>query len=192
MELNKVLRFLGYVILSLMVLLLYGFTAYHAWILHSAGEAVVLLVSVGIIYQIYSEGMQCKDAGFRKFTIWEDAKVFFSILCGALVAYTLKVNVGLGAVLSASLVALISSLVFPTYGTAIYCGAFVGMTSSQLLVNHAELAFAASIAGILFLLADRAYNGFGGKLGTIAFGSVLAVGGYRALIHRFVTFKHGR
>ena len=103
-------------------------------------------------------------------------KIFFVVVCGAIITYTLKVDVGLGAVVAASLVALIASLIIPNYGIPIYCGAFVGMTSSRLLINHTELSFAAIVAAILFLLTDRVFNGCGGKLVTIAFTGTLITG----------------
>ena len=78
--------------------------------------------------------------------------------------------------MAASLVALIASLIISAYGVPIYCGAFVGMTSSRLLINYTELSFAAIVAAVLFLLTDRVFNGCGGKLGTIAFTGTLITG----------------
>lgn len=173
---NKTLRIAGYLILSAMVLLLFGFTFYHAWSLHSLGKFFVPLTIVGLVYEIVSEGIRCKNALPKAYDIANDVKIFIAILLGAIITYTLKVNVGLGAVLSAGLVALIASLTAPRYGVAAYCGSFVGMTSSRLLVDYAELSFAAVIAGVVFLLADRAFNGFGGKLGTVAFTGTLITG----------------
>ena len=173
---NKTLGIAGYLILSSMVLLLFGFTFYHAWSLHSLGKFFVPLVIVGLAYEIFSEGLRCKNVAPKPYIFATDVKIFTFIFLGAIITYTLKVNVGLGAVISAGLVALISSLIIPKYGVAVYCGSFVGMTSSRLLVDYAELSFAAVIAGIVFLLADRAFNGFGGKLGTVAFAGTLITG----------------
>lgn len=80
------------------------------------------------------------------------------------------------------------------------------MTSSRLLVDYAELSLAAVIAGfverlpriihmlIVGLLTGVFYiysmplaGGAGGKLGTIAFGSVLVVSGYANLAGRLKT-----
>ena len=101
---------------------------------------------------------------------------FLAVLGTALITYTLKVDVALGAVLAASLVGLIAGIVFPAVAVPVYCGSFVGMTSSRLLVDHSELALAGTIAAIVYLLTERAFIGFGGKLGTIAFIGTLLTG----------------
>jgi len=173
---NKIFRSAGFIILSAMVLLLFGFTFYHAWSLHSLGKFFLPMAFFGLFYEIILEGIRCKNATPKPYIFATDVKIFIAILLGAIITYTLKVNVGLGAVISAGLVALIASLIIPKYGVAVYCGSFVGMTSSRLLVDHSELSIAAAIAGIVFLLADRAFNGFGGKLGTVALTGTLITG----------------
>lgn len=173
---DRGLSIAGFIILSSMVLLLFGFTIYHAWILHSLGEVIVLAVMLGLIFEIYCEGRSVSAKVPDKDSLWSNAIIFLAVVCGAIITYTLKVNVGLGAVVAAGLVALIASFIIPVYGVPIYCGAFVGMTSSRLLINYTELSFAAIVAGILFLLTDRVFNGCGGKLGTIAFTGTLMTG----------------
>jgi hypothetical protein len=51
----------------------------------------------------------------------------------------------------------------------LYCGTFVGMTSSQVLPNLGWLTLAGILAGILYSLANHFCVGIGGKLGTMAF-----------------------
>src|SRR5436190_14055429 len=59
---------------------------------------------------------------------------------------------------------------------SIYCGAFVGMTSSRVLPSIAWVTLAGILAGILYSLANHCWMGIGGKLGTIAFaGAVITV-----------------
>jgi hypothetical protein len=99
-----------------------------------------------------------------------------TVLAGALLTYTLAVHVGLGAVVSASLVALLASLIAPGHGVPVFCGCFVGMTSSRFLANHAELGLAAAVAGVVFALTRGVFQGFGGKRGAIAFTGALATG----------------
>ena len=55
-RMDRILSIVGFLMLSSMVLLLFGFTVYHAWILHSLGEVIVLAVMVGLIFEIYCEG----------------------------------------------------------------------------------------------------------------------------------------
>ena len=111
--------------MSSVVLLLFGFTAYHAWILHSLGKVIALVVMIGLVFEIYFEGRSLSADTPGKGSLWNNVIIFFVVVFGAIITYTLKVNVGLGGVVAASLVALIVSLIIPTYGVPIYCGAFV-------------------------------------------------------------------
>ena len=59
---------------------------------------------------------------------------------------------------------------------SLYCGAFVGMTSSHVLPGTSWVLLAGTIAGIIYSLARHFWVGIGGKLGTIAFaGTALTV-----------------
>ena len=83
---------------------------------------------------------------------------------------------GMGAVQAAALVgamgwlgglpSLLGERVFPA---ALYCGAFAGMTSSDLLPGFWWTILAGLLAGIVYSLARHIWVGIGGKLGTMAF-----------------------
>ena len=60
-----------------------------------------------------------------------------------------------------------AALVIPVLGVPVYCGAFVGMTSARLFSAYGDLCLAAAIAGGVYLLTRRSFQGYGGKLGTI-------------------------
>ncbi len=98
-----------------------------------------------------------------------DAFNFLSVIVGALITYVLSTDLGLGAVVSAGIVGLLAALVVPNFAVSAYCGAFVGMASPSLLPTHFHLLLAGTIAGAVFVAAKLSFNGFGGKLGTIAF-----------------------
>ena len=70
-------------------------------------------------------------------------------------------------------IGLLDQRVLPS---SLYCGAFVGMTSSQVLPGTSWVFLAGTIAGIIYSLARHFWVGIGGKLGTIAFaGTALTV-----------------
>ncbi len=174
MHTGKLVPITGFLILSAMVLLLFGFTVYEAWILHSVGGVIVLGVLFGLLLELKDEckGVTCPSASglLTRIALFN----FIAVLGGAILTYALSVNLDLGAVIASSLVGVIAALVVPAYGVPLYCGAFVGMTSAQLLVTHGELAIAGAVAGVVYLLTTDVFRGFGGKLGTIAFtGSVI-------------------
>jgi len=102
----------------------------------------------------------------------KDLCLFLAVIAGAVASYWLSVEMKLGAVVAASLVGVIAAVVLPSYGVPLYTGAFVGMASPKVL-NSAQLFLAAAIAGVIFVLAQDVFNGFGGKLGTIACASCI-------------------
>lgn len=93
---------------------------------------------------------------------------FLGLLIGAITTYGLNHEVGFGAVLAAGLVGIFGALFFPAYGAAIYCGAFIGMSSSEIFHGYVHVIVAALIAAIVYLTTKYVFTGFGGKLGTIA------------------------
>ena len=175
---SRFLGISGYLILSCVVLLLFGVTAVNNSSLLFYDEIPIILVGLGLLFGIVQEGRQVRvvEVPTGEVSLGKAVAVFLAVLGAALITYTLKVDVGLGAVLAASLVGLIAGIVFPAVAVPIYCGSFVGMTSSRLLVDHSELALAGTIAAFVYLLTERAFIGFGGKLGTIAFTGTLITG----------------
>jgi hypothetical protein len=59
---------------------------------------------------------------------------------------------------------------------AIYCGSFIGMSQPLTEHHYAFIAFAALLSGLVYCCSGQILNGFGGKLGTLAFvGVALAI-----------------
>jgi len=94
--------------------------------------------------------------------------IVLCIVAGALVTFTLSVNFALGPVVAAGLVGVCAAAFFRRHDVPIYCGAFVGMVSENLLPSHWHVLLASSISAAVFLISKSVFNGFGGKLGTIA------------------------
>ncbi len=91
---------------------------------------------------------------------------------GAWSTYLLNVYIGLGAVLASCFIGIIAALYFKKVQVPVYCGAFLGMSSMVLLPLQA-FAVASILVAIVFLLTKDVFNGYGGKLGTIAFSAAL-------------------
>lgn len=58
---------------------------------------------------------------------------------------------------------------------AAFCGAFVGMSKLSFYENYFYLIISAMISGFFYLLMKNHFQGFGGKLGAIAFVGVYIV-----------------
>lgn len=173
---KKVVPIIGFVILSIMTLLLFGFASYKSWMLRPLGGVVVTLVLLGLLFKIVREGQELLKVQSGGVFTWKNLLNFVSVFFGAQVTYILSVNIGLGAVVAAGLVAVIAAIVLPDYGVPIYCGAFAGMSSQMLLTTHGEMAIGGALVGVVYVLTTGVLDGFGGKLGTIAWTGCVVAG----------------
>ena len=106
----------------------------------------------------------------------QDLGNFTSVVGGAVLTFALSTDLGLGPVVAASLVGILATLALRRFDVPIYCGAFVGMASRGYLCEYGHLVLASVLAGVVFVLSKAAFNGFGGKLGTIAFIGCIGAG----------------
>jgi hypothetical protein len=170
---DRIIPTISFLLLSLMVVVLLVFTVYQSWVVYSLWGIVATFALVGALWEILRESRRVPCVQFSEVLSLQSLITAGSVLGGALISYRLSVDVGLGAVTAAALVALVAALVVPDYAVSMYCGSFVGMTSARLLISHWDVAIAGGVAAVLYVLTSCAYPGFGGKLGTIAFtGSV--------------------
>ncbi|NEU56197.1 hypothetical protein [Halorussus sp. MSC15.2] len=91
-----------------------------------------------------------------------------AVLVAAVVTYVLSVRAGLGPVVASALVGLLAGVFATEIAVPAYCGSFVGMASPTLFPSVGHLALAGLLSGAAFVAAERAFAGFGGKLGTLA------------------------
>ncbi|WP_435094964.1 hypothetical protein [Halorubrum sp. N11] len=98
-----------------------------------------------------------------------------AVAAAAPVTYVLSVRVGVGPVVASALVGLCAYLLTETYGAPAYCGSFVGMATPAADADLVAVTAAGIAAAAVFVAAKRAFNGFGGKLGTTAFVGCLAL-----------------
>ena len=170
---DRIIPTISFLLLSLMVVVLLVFTVYQSWVAYSLWGIVSTFALVGALWEILRESRRVPCVQFSEVLNLQSLITAGSVFGGALIAYCLSVDIGLGAVTAAALVALVAALVVPDYAVSMYCGSFVGMTSARLLISHWDVAIAGGVAASLYVLTSCAYPGFGGKLGTIAFtGSV--------------------
>lgn len=92
---------------------------------------------------------------------------------GALAAFFISIELSHGGVIASAIVGLTAAVVFPGYAAAIYCGSFVGMASTVVFTSYETLFLASLLASVIYVVARPACQGFGGKLGTIAFSATM-------------------
>lgn len=103
---------------------------------------------------------------------------------GALLTYFFNLKLNIGVVLAAGIIGLLGSIIplinkkseiLKLIPPALYCGAFAGMTAPFVANGYLFIFFAGLATGILYVMAKNMLNGYGGKLGSIAFGGVSIV-----------------
>ncbi len=121
-------------------------------------------------------------AKFRLYTA--DWFSVFGCTMGAILTYLLSVKLNQGAVLSASLIGLLSSFIsmfkreshtYELYPFCVYCGAFVGMSASFIMESMLCIIIAGFVAGLIYVSSKNILKGVGGRLGTFAFIGVFIV-----------------
>ena len=100
MSWKKWINFAGFLVLSIMVLLLYGFTAYHSWFVKRTGIVVVIFIIAGLARGIIVERRYLWRSDHQNdFFISASIKTFAAVMAGAIIAFTLKVKLGRWALL---------------------------------------------------------------------------------------------
>lgn len=110
--------------------------------------------------------------------------IFIVFTIGSLGAYFINERYKIGAVVSSSLFGLIFGLILPNIfangtllATALFCGSFIGMSTTKKLTTKGSFVIASIIASTLFLYTEPFFDGLGGKLGLIAFASSISTAG---------------
>ncbi len=121
--------------------------------------------------------------------------MIFSIM-GAVLTYLLHTKTKCGPVLASGLVGMTAGLLMPllfkgmgsNLAIMVYFATFAGMSSKLKVPSWIHMAAAGLICSFAYIFTPG-MNGAGGKLGTIAFGSVFAVIGFMSLKSRWFQRK---
>ena len=182
---NRLVPAAGFLLLSITVVALLGFAIpqaqQHPQVMIAGlqvspgviGSVIVIGLLLGAMTEMVFEAQRLTDVPLSEVICRHHGYNVLAVVGGALLTLLLSADVGLGAVTASALVGVIAALVVPDYAVPAYCGSFVGMTSIQLLFSYEELAIAAVIAAIIYVLSACTFPGIGGKLGTIAFAGTM-------------------
>ncbi|WP_448516758.1 hypothetical protein [Pseudothermotoga sp.] len=163
-------NFIGALLLVGMTFTLFFFSVFESASIHGLHFISFALASTLLLATL--EKWKELEASLRNAqsnsTQLKNLSIVLYVVAAALLTFTLSVNFGLGPVVAAGPVGVFAGVFFRHHEVPIYCGAFVGMVSENLLPSHWHVLLAASIAAVVFLISKSVFNGFGGKLGTIA------------------------
>ncbi|GAB6088980.1 hypothetical protein JCM12856_05730 [Spirochaeta dissipatitropha] len=91
-----------------------------------------------------------------------------SVIAGVIGTYFLQRLTPLDAVMASATVGLAAHILIRPYAAAAYCGSFAGMMST-VLFPPLSMIIAALVTALFFLVLMPVLDGWGGKLGTIAY-----------------------
>ncbi len=157
--------------------------------------ALLLFLSFSIAFLTLGYFHLLREKSFHKNNILSKYYLFLGNIIGAVATYYIGLELGLGKVVSAGLVGSLGALIpilthnkrHEELSGAIYCGAFVGMSSSLILDNLFLVSVAGLLSGIVYVASKNVLNGIGGKMGTIAFISVATTMFFKSYILAFIT-----
>lgn len=106
----------------------------------------------------------------------DDVIVLIISVVAGMATYIVSNFLKRGAVIASAIITLVSGLMLPYFfplrgsvlATAAACASYAGMISVENALNLFEMAVISLMTGILFIAANSAYAGVGGRLGTIA------------------------
>ncbi|MHA1713801.1 MAG: hypothetical protein ACTSW4_07185, partial [Candidatus Ranarchaeia archaeon] len=112
--------------------------------------------------------------------------IILSSVFGAVITFYISVELRRGGVFASGFVGLLAGLLLPTFhheignivAITIFCASFAGMSTNKRFPHIGFLAIVGLVIGLSFIFSTTVFMGLGGKLGTIAFGSGIAVRGY--------------
>lgn len=144
---------------------------------------IVTIISLVFVTSTLIFGYKYLDLHHEEY-VYENMSVVIWVPIGAVVCYLLNTSTDLGSVLSVGITGAVASFApsidkksayLSKLPAAIYCGAFIGMSSVKIAPSISFVIAAGILAGLFFMLAKNLFVGIGGKFGSIAFGSMVII-----------------
>lgn len=139
--------------------------------LHFSLAIILFVVSLFFLTHILVQAQQIR-AKWKIYSMKfdkDDKYILLSVIVGAYLTFTLNHTLGMGGVLASSLIGLGAATTVRKYAVPVYCGSFIGMACNLIFSNPLAIGLAALISGMLFILSEPLFDGYGGKCGFMAF-----------------------
>ncbi len=124
----------------------------------------------------------------------ETIMILLVALVAGVLTYYINHYLNKGPVFASALVALLAGLLLPklfVYGSTLAvvatCASYAGMSAKTRITTIWEMGIGALLSGVIFIAADKALAGHGGRLGTIAAIAVITVWGARQAYEKMVS-----
>lgn len=174
---KKVSQIFGYVIISLTALLVLIRTIFSTGLRLDRILWLIILAVIGIflisgLSKHGKELLKSREQESQRNRGLNYIKIIFACFLGSLVTHYLSVSWGFGPFIASGLVGIIVAMVSPKFAPCVYAASFAGMSSQNVLPTIFHSVIVGIIVGIVFIICKTVFDGFGGKLGVIAFFSV--------------------
>ena len=164
----KIRSLVGFALLFVFTVWLYFVTIYNTYQTQYVFLIVFSFFIIGsffALYYVFRDELIKRSEKTLKLNV--HGIEFLMVFIGAIITYIVHHYLGAGAVLASAFVGLMAGFFIKKYAVPIFCGSFVGM-SSPLLLGLFPFILASLLASLVFILVKDMFNGYGGKLGTIA------------------------
>jgi hypothetical protein len=112
--------------------------------------------------------------------------IFLAAFIAAPLTFYLNCYLDNGPVLASGIVGLLGGLMLPSFfpqignllAIVVFCASFTGMSNTKRCPKFWHMLVAGTFTGVLFIFTTPLLGGAGGKLGTIAFASIIATDGF--------------
>ncbi len=144
-------------------------------------DSIIIILGFGLLSVLVALAYRQHRSEEKSHAISDFQDVAFVSL-GGILTYAIHFNFEASAVIAAALVGTIAAFLPDIFQnsksakrlpTPVYCGAFVGMTAPDVASGFAFIILASLLTGLLFVGSKNILQGYGGKLGTLAFGGVV-------------------
>jgi uncharacterized membrane protein YoaK (UPF0700 family) len=173
MEIARRIAFFLFIVLhfSFLMINFYHDSNLFLW----TGLLLIISVLIGVAY--FKAPREDEEHFF------EDLYTIIFVVIGAGITFFLNQKIPMGPVLAAGITGTIASFIpdffrrksnfIKEIPAAIYCGAFLGMTGPAVSESWMFIIPAAVISGVFYIFSKNIFQGYGGKLGSVAFGGVV-------------------
>ncbi len=169
-------RYIGYASLVVFAVVLMGATIHSAYsenIFLSLAFVPFIIAMLYVFRRAFIETKNLEESygPFSRKALYD----FLATSIASVITFILSTQAGLGAVTASGAVGLVAAIAVKPYAVPIFCGSFLGMCSPDHF-SMGQFIIASVVVGVIFVATKDVFNGYGGKLGTIAFGAALLTG----------------
>lgn len=127
-------------------------------------------------------------------------KIFVMVILGGVSTFYINHKLKKGPVFASAIVTFFSGIVLPflfkdsglTMAAATAAGSYIGMSGKEQIQNSMEIIVASIFLSTLFVISNDVFIGIGGKLGTMACISVMALYGIKTLSSNIMFKGNGK